>query len=68
MNKLKKYYIKGYFEHIKDKGEFYAMNLFELLNNANINYYDLDIEQLDEELNSTQTIFIGDYIIKLIEA
>ena len=71
MYKYKHYYVKGYYDFIRDKGDYYAINLYDLFSGcAKINYHEdenLDFDKLDEEINRSKTILYGDYEIILLE-
>ena len=66
MKKLNTYYVKGQFDHIKDKGKCYATNLYDLLDSENISYIDYDLNELDDlnqDLEDGYAIWISDYEI-----
>ena len=66
MKKLNTYYVKGQFDHIKDLGRCLATSLYDLLDTEGINYFEYDINELDDlnqELEDGYAIWISDYEI-----
>ena len=62
---MKKYIVRGHYEHIKDLGVRYAKSLYDLVYSYRINYTDEDLETLEKELEETGFILFGDYVIEL---
>ena len=70
MKKMNTYLVEGQFKHIKNLGVCLATSLYDLLDSNGINYYDFEVEELDEmnqDLENGHTIYVGDYRITKFE-